>query len=304
MEKIILYYQYVSINNPTEIAAWQQSLCKKLNLLGRILIAHEGINGTVSGTQDAIEEYKHITKQHPLFTQLIFKQEDAPAHCFPRLQVTVKKHIVHFGAPTNNELTGTFISAHDAHQLMQQQPDDLLIFDARNACESRVGKLMNAITADIEHFRELPTYFDKYQELFANKRVLMYCTGGIRCHVATAYLQQKNSAKEIMQLEGGIINYVQQYPNGFFRGKNYVFDGRVTVKVTDDILATCDLCTTVCDDYTHCLNALCNKQFICCHACLERFENSCSFACYVLIQSKQTTRRLPFKKAVFADKQI
>ena len=111
----------------------------------------------------------------------------------------------------------------------------------------------------------------------------MYCTGGIRCERASAYLNLKGVAKQVYQIEGGIQRYIEQYPDGYFRGKNYVFDGRVTVKVNADILSTCELCSTTCDEYRNCLNASCNKHFICCQSCSIKYGNACSIQCQELL---------------------
>lgn len=301
MEKILLYYKYVTLEDPVSIANWQRSLGEQFGLMGRVLIAPEGINGTVSGPNAAIESYQQETTDHPLFADLIFKKESCPPHCFPRLQVTVKKNIVQFGTSISPNHAGIHISPAQAHLLMQEQPDDLLIFDARNAFESRIGAFEHAVKPPIEFFRDLPTYIDTHEEIFKNKRVLMYCTGGIRCELASAYLAQKNIAKEVMQLEDGIIAYAHQFPDGgFFHGKNYVFDARVAVPITDEILTTCDICTTqACDEYTHCLNASCNKQFICCITCKHMLENMCSTTCQTAVTTGSAHKRIPFKKASF-----
>ena len=120
----------------------------------------------------------------------------------------------------------------------------------------------------------------------------MYCTGGIRCERATAYLNTKGVAKQIFQLKGGIHRYAEQYPNGFFRGKNYVFDNRITTAVNNDILGACSICTITCDDYINCLNALCNKHFICCLACKEKLNSTCSSQCQLLSEKKAPQRPL------------
>ena len=149
---------------------------------------------------------------------------------------------------------------------------------------------------DINHFRELPEYIDTHLDQFKDKQVLMYCTGGIRCERASAYLKSKNIAKQVYQIEGGIHRYVEQYPDGFFRGKNYVFDNRITLKVTDDILGTCLICTTLCDNYTNCLNAKCNKHFICCDPCLNKLNNTCNTVCHDFVGHNKVNKRPTLKK--------
>ena len=172
-----------------------------------------------------------------------------------------------------------------------------MILDARNNYEWVIGKFENAITPPIENFRDLPEYLEQNLDQFKDKQVLMYCTGGIRCERASAYLNEKNVAKKVYQLQGGIHRYVEQYPDGFFRGKNYVFDGRISVKINDDILASCTICNVACDDYHNCLNALCNEHFIACIACVEKLANTCSEKCQILLAENKVQERPAFNKS-------
>ena len=119
----------------------------------------------------------------------------------------------------------------------------------------------------------------------------MYCTGGVRCERATAYLVQKNVAKKVYQIEGGIVRYIEKYPDGHFRGKNYVFDDRITVRANADILSKCLHCDTMSDDYTNCLNAKCNLHYTSCEPCKIRLDNSCSENCRILVTTNQTVLR-------------
>lgn len=306
MGTIILFYKYISIPDPQAIMDWQRTLCKKLGLTGRIILAHEGINGTLGGATQAIEDYKVAMDAHPLFGSIDFKQAPGNADCFPKLRIVVKPEIVYLGLDPNKVTPadgGIHLKPAQAHELIKQNPDDLLIFDARNRLESRVGTFVGAVTPDIAHFRDLPTYIDNNLEQFKDKQVLMFCTGGIRCERASAYVALKGVAKKVYQIEGGIHRYIEQYPDGYFRGKNYVFDGRVTVKVNDDILGTCDLCAQPCDDFSNCLNASCNKHFIGCQSCITAFENSCSKQCHELLATHQVKKRPPFKKITQPNKE-
>lgn len=299
MGSILLYYKYVDITYPEQIRKWQMHLCKALELTGRIIIAHEGINGTVGGTQEAIEQYIHIMRAHPLFNDIDFKHNEGSSAYFPRLRIVVKTEITHLGLDPRTVRAqdgGQHLTPSHVHALLQQHPKNLLIFDGRNAYESRIGKFTGAHTPEINHFRELPGYIDAHPDLFKDKEVLMYCTGGIRCERASAYLKSKNIAQAVYQLQGGIVRYTQEFPDGFFRGKNYVFDGRIAVKVTDDILATCTACHIPCDEYTNCINAVCNKQFIVCKQCIHILHNCCSSDCVSLVHSKQVTVRTKPKK--------
>ena len=297
MNKIILFYKYINIEYPKQIMKWQREICQNLNILGRILISHEGINGTLGGSIESLEEYKKIMSAHELFNAIDFKESDGGPECFPRLSVKVRNEAVSLGIPYD-QLTprnaGQHLKPHETHQLLTENPEDLIILDARNDYEWAIGRFKNAITPNIENFRDLPEYLDKNIEQFKDKQVLMYCTGGIRCERASAYLNEKNVAKKVYQMEGGIHRYVEQYPDGYFRGKNYVFDGRVSVRINEDILSSCALCAKPCDDYYNCFNATCNKHFICCAECVATYENTCGQTCQTLIKEKKVNSRPAF----------
>ncbi|MGE0206629.1 MAG: rhodanese-related sulfurtransferase [Candidatus Babeliales bacterium] len=299
MNKIILFYKYIEIKNPEALRDWQRELCEKLGLKGRILIAHEGINGTVGGALEAADQYVAIMKAHELFADVDYKESMANADCFPKLKVKVRPEVVRLGIDPR-ELTpehgGKHLTPEQTHELIAQKPEDLVILDARNAFEAKIGKFENAIVPDIETFREFPEYVEKNLDLFKDKQVLMYCTGGIRCERASALLKLKNVAKEVYQIEGGIHRYVEKFPDGFFRGKNYVFDGRIAMKVNNDVLSHCELCNEPCDEYTNCINAFCNKQFTACAPCLEKSGNTCSTDCQERVaQQEVVVRTLPAK---------
>jgi len=299
MNKIILFYKYVAIQYPKQIMKWQQEICKNLELVGRILISHEGINGTLGGSSENLDQYIHLMLTHELFSNIDFKKSDGGPECFPRLSVKVREEAVALGIPYD-KLTprngGQHLTPQETHQLITDNPQDLVILDTRNNYEWEIGRFENAVTPDIKNFRDLPQYLDENLDQFKDKQVLMYCTGGIRCERATAYLNEKNVAKKVYQIEGGIVRYAEQYPDGFFRGKNYVFDGRIAMKINDDILGSCTLCTQPCDDYYNCLNAACNKHFISCADCIQQYNKTCSQRCKTLIEENKTHARPEFNK--------
>lgn len=299
--KIILFYKYIDIVNPIAICDWQRELCQKLDLKGRILIAPEGINATVGGKPEQVDSYITAMRTHELFHDIDFKESFANGACFPKLKVKVRKEIVNLGIDTQKVRAcdgGKHITPQQAHELITNKTNDLVILDARNAFEARIGKFVDAIVPNIEYFRELPEYLDNNEDLFRNKKVLMYCTGGIRCERASAYLKSKNIAKEVYQINGGIHRYIEAYPDGYFRGKNYVFDGRVSVRVNDNILSQCEWCKKACDDYINCVNVKCNKHFILCIDCQQYMQNSCSQACFMLLYNNQVQQRsIPAKTA-------
>lgn len=228
MGKIIIFYKYVDIEDPQALVNGQRTLCEQLGLKGRVLIAPEGINATLGGTQEAVERYKEYMLKQPLFSDVDFKESAGEADHFPRLKVIVKKEIVCLRLDPQEvsaKDAGRHLTPEEVHALLEVAPDDLVILDTRNNYESRVGVFANALTPDINYFRELPDYIDKNLDKFKDKQVLMYCTAGVRCERATAYLKKKNVAKEVYHIKGGIARYVEAFPDGFFKGKNYVFDG-------------------------------------------------------------------------------
>ncbi len=300
MGKILLFYKYISIQYPKRILKWQQKVCLDLKLHGRILIGSEGINGTVGGQDWAIERYQAIMKEQDLFGDIDFKVSEGDASYFPRMEIKVRDEICKLGISAE-KLTvkdgGTHLTPKQVHELLSDKPEDLVILDARNNFESRIGTFTGSITPDISNFRDLPTFIDEHPELFKNKQVLMHCTGGVRCERATAYLKNKKIAKEVFQVEGGIVRYTEQYPDGFFRGKNYVFDRRVAVKVNDDILSACDVCVKPSNSYTNCINMQCNAHYISCDACIKKTSNTCSEQCASLAAQGKVKIRVPFQTA-------
>lgn len=294
MGKILLFYKYVHLEYPVRVQKWQKKICDELGLTGRIILAHEGINGTVGGETSAIDQYKQLMEASEWFSGIDFKENEGDARYFPKLQIKVKSEIVHLGVDPQKltvEQGGTHLTPEQTHTLIQNKPEDLIILDTRNTYETKIGKFVDAVIPEINNFREFPEYVDNNLELFKDKQVLMYCTGGIRCERATAYLNTKGIAKQVFQIEGGIVRYTEKYPDGFFRGKNYVFDNRIAVPITDDILATCTLCPNPSDDYHNCLNARCNKHFIACPACNVRLDGMCSETCLEIVTTGKAPRR-------------
>ena len=298
MGKILLFYMYTPIEYPKRFVKWQKKLCNDLHLTGRILIGHEGINGTLSGSEKNTDRYKNIMLAHESFKDIDFKESPGNTKSFPRLYVTTRDEIVHLGVDPNAITPkdgGIHLSPDEVHNLIQNNSDDLVIFDTRNEYEWRVGRFISkkakTLLPHIRYFRELPAYIDQHVDEFKDKQVLMYCTGGIRCERATTYLKTKNIAKKVYQIRGGIHRYVEQYPDGFFRGKNYVFDNRITVPINDDVLGACHLCKTACDTYENCMNAYCNLHFIACTSCTKKYNSCCSDTCKELIRKNLVKKR-------------
>lgn len=298
MEKILLFYKYIAIEDTHAIMRWQRELCGRLALKGRIILATEGINATLGGTQESVHAYKEAMTAHPFFGDIDFKESPGSADHFPRLAIKIKQEIVKMGinpALLSARDAGKHLTVHEAHARISQKTENTVLLDGRNSYESRIGTFTGAITPPIKNFRDFPDYIQNNKELFDDKDVIMFCTGGIRCERASAYVKAHTTAKNVYQIEGGIHRYTDAYPDGHFRGKNYVFDARISMKITDEILSTCDFCTTPCDEYTNCINAQCNKQVLICPPCLPTVHNTCSSQCTQLVLAGLVTIRVIFR---------
>lgn len=282
--RILLFYKYVQIKDHEQFAADHLSFCKQLGVKGRILIAEEGINGTLSGTVEQTDMYMHSLRQDPRFEDIDFKIDEADGHAFPRLSVKPRKEIVSLKLEEDidpNELTGEYLSPKAFYEQMQR--DDVIVVDARNDYEYDIGHFRNAIRPDIKAFRELPQWVEQNLQQYKDKKILTYCTGGIRCEKFSGYLL-KQGFKDVAQLHGGIIKYGQDpdVKGKLFDGKCYVFDQRIAVPINQTenvIVGRCYHCGKPEDRYVNCANPECNLQHICCHECEQRYRRSCSDEC-------------------------
>lgn len=281
MYKVLLYYQYVTIENPEEFRDQHRALCEELNLKGRILVGKEGLNGTVAGLGEDTDKYKTALLKDERFKGIHFKEDDYEDMPFKKLKVKAREEIVALGVDgASPENAGKHLSPQEWHELAQQE--DVVILDARNNFEWEIGKFKNAILPDIDYFRDFPKWVKEHKAELQDKKVLMYCTGGIRCERASALLKEEG-LEDVYQLYGGIVNYGKEIPDGLWEGSCFVFDERTAVQVNDDahheVISTCMFCDTKTDQYHNCCNAECNKFILLCEDCRERSNNACSEEC-------------------------
>ncbi len=277
---ILLFYKYVPIENPRDFREEHILVCKEIGLRGRILVAQEGINGSVSGTQEQTEQYKSFIRSDSRFADIIFKEETGISNPFKKMAVKVKKEIVNFGVAVNLDNTGEHITPKEFLDIYNLN-DDVLIVDARNEYESHVGKFKGAITLPIQTFREFPK---KALEILGDKKdkkIVMYCTGGIRCEKASAYLKE-NGFKDVSQLNGGILTFGKEFPDSVWEGKCFVFDKRMTSSVNKEEkpVTHCELCDMPCDLYKNCANTNCDRYCTVCISCEQMFGGCCSQTCF------------------------
>lgn len=258
---VILFYKYVAIADPTAFAEQQRALCSTLRLKGRILIATEGINGTLAGPADEVNQYISALHVDPRFRDVQMKVSSGDADTFPKLVVKVRPEIVTLGAGPLTPEQHKQLSPAEWKRMMEEDPDVVLL-DVRNSFESAAGRFEGAVVCEIEHFRELPAYVAQLEPL-KEKKVLMYCTGGIRCEKASALLRSRGFER-VFQLHGGIVTYQEQFGNEGWQGECFVFDQRMTVRVDDGLvpIGRCAHTGRSTSRYVNCLHDPCHKLFI------------------------------------------
>lgn len=282
--RILLYYKFVPIEDPVAFAAEHLKFCKELGLKGRILVAEEGINGTVSGTVEQTQAYMDAMHRDPRFADMWFKTDESDKHAFKKIFVRPRKEIVTFRLDEDidpNELSGKRLSPKEFYEKMQE--DDVIILDGRNDYEYEIGHFRGAIRPDVKASREFPEWIRNNLSDNKDKTVLTYCTGGIRCEKLSGILL-KEGFKDVYQLEGGIVTYAKdpEVKGKLFDGKCYVFDERISVPINqeeDVIVAKCHHCGKPEDRYVNCANPWCNLQHVCCPECEEKHKRSCSKEC-------------------------
>lgn len=275
---ILLYYKYVKIEDPKTLMIEQRNLCIKLGLKGRIIVAHEGINGTVEGTDKNCKEYIAYMKSDARFADIHWKISEGTndGTAFPKLSVKVRPEIVslHLGEEADidpNETTGVHLKPDQLHE-WYKEGREFHIVDMRNGYELEVGKFEGTVFPELDNFRDLKKNLKKLEDL-KEKTVLTVCTGGVRCEKASGLLVREGF-KDVYQLDGGIVGYMEKYPGQDFKGSLYVFDKRITMHFEDEdkheIIGRCYKCKSPSENYVNCANLNCHDHFICCMNCIEK----------------------------------
>lgn len=280
----ISFYKYHLIENPQQFRDLFYQQLSALGVMGRIYVATEGINAQISVPTENFESLKTVIYGHDFLNGIRLNiAVDNRTHSFFKLAIKVKRKIVADGITDKTfDVTkiGKHLKAEEFNALTDRE--DVVIVDMRNHYESEVGHFENAILPDVDTFREQLPLVAKMLDDKKDKPVVMYCTGGIRCEKASAYMLHKGFS-EVYQLEGGIIEYARQVKakglTNKFHGKNFVFDERLSESISDDVIAKCHQCGAPFDLHTNCANVACNLLFIQCPACREKYDNCCSDEC-------------------------
>jgi UPF0176 protein len=285
MFKVILYYKFVSLD-PSRLEIFcrvHRTKCQQLGLSGRVFIAAEGINGTLAGPSEKIDAYKDYLCAQPGFEGTEFKEEVCDEIPFGRLSVRVRPEIVALKPaqpiPAEKIDGQGYLEPQQWRQALESG-EDFILLDVRNNYESRIGRFKGAVTPDVENFFDFPAWLEQAR-LDKEKKVLMYCTGGIRCEKFSVYMKA-SGFQNVYQLHGGIINYARQEGGRHFEGKCFVFDDRMAVPVNADEqepVGRCDISGVPCDTYINCANMDCNKLFLCSREAAIKMQGCCSEAC-------------------------
>ena len=284
----ISFYKYHHILNPQDFRDDLYQGLDSLNVLGRIYVALEGINAQISVKEENIDRFQNYIYSIAFLNQVrlnIAIQDDGKS--FFKLKILVRKKIVADGLDDSSfDVTnsGVHVNAKEFNALANDP--NTVIVDMRNHYESEVGHFKNAICPDVDTFRQELQVAEDLMKDQKDKNLVMYCTGGIRCEKASAWMKHQGF-KNVFQLDGGIIEYARQVKaqdlENKFIGKNFVFDERLGERISDDIIAICHQCGKSCDDHTNCKNDGCHLLFIQCEECSEKYNNCCSDECKEII---------------------
>lgn len=282
--QILLYYHYTTIEDPAAFVQEHLAFCKSLELKGRILVATEGINGTLSGTVEQTEAYMEAMRNNPLFDGIVFKVDESDRHVFKKIYVRHRPELVNLSLENDInplELTGRYVEPAQFYKEMQDE--NTVVLDARNTYEFDVGHFKGAIRPDVETFRDLPQWIQENREMLEGKRILTYCTGGVRCEKFSGWLVREGF-EDVGQLHGGIVSYGKDpvAKGQLWDGQCYVFDDRLTVpinQVEHNIVGRDYFTGEPCERYVNCSNPECNKQILCSEENEHKHLGACSDEC-------------------------
>ncbi|MBA3682098.1 MAG: rhodanese-related sulfurtransferase [Bacteroidetes bacterium] len=286
--KTISFYRYVSINDPQQLRDELFKTWSNWKCFGRIYIAHEGINAQMSVPLEHWDEFVSYVNAISYFKDVPFKHAvDGNGKSFYKLVIKVKEKVVADGISDPDfdpSKTGNYLNAVEFNKALEDP--NTIVVDMRNHYESEVGRFDGAFTPDADTFREeLPLVIDHLQGQ-EDKKILMYCTGGIRCEKASAYFKHKGF-KDVNHLQGGIIQYAKEVKeqglDSKFKGINFVFDERIGERITNDVLSECHQCSAPCDTHVNCKNDDCHLLFIQCADCTEKMKGCCTPECVSII---------------------
>lgn len=285
--RVLLYYKYVTIDEPEQFRNEHKQFCDDLGLKGRILISEEGLNGTVSGTIEQTDKYMEALRSDERFEDINFKIDEADEHAFKKMHVRYRPEIVSLKLNEEdvdpNQISGKHLEPEEFRDALLDE--DTIVLDARNDYEYDLGHFRGAVRPNIRNFRELPEWIQENKEKFMDKKIVTYCTGGIRCEKLTGWLL-KEGFEDVGQLKNGIHNYGTdpETQGELWDGKMYVFDERISVDINrkeKTVIARDWFDGKPCERYINCGNPYCNRQIISSEENEHKYLRGCTHECRV-----------------------
>lgn len=304
----LAYYKFTPIEDPKIEVRKHKIFFEGRDVTTRIYLSEEGINGQMSGQMADVESYMAWMKEDPRFADMVFKIHEVPENVFPRVTVKYRPQLVALNEKADPTEGGQHVSPGEWKEMIES--GEYLLLDVRNDYEWEIGHFEGATLPPLKNFREFPEYAQKLSEEVdpSKTKVMMYCTGGIRCELYSAMLK-KRGFESVYQLDGGVINYGQKEGNKHWRGKLFVFDDRLAVDIDgeeSEPIATCCHCKLPCDTYYNCANMDCNNLFISCPSCTEVYKGCCDHPCTEAPRLRPYERlggNKPFRKKHLVDSQ-
>lgn len=302
---VLAFYIFTPIADPAEEVRKHHEFFATRDIRSRIYISKEGINAQMSAEKTHALEYIDWLKSDERFKDVDVKIHFSSEHVFPRATVKVKKQLVALDRTVDPKEGGIHLSAEEWKQMLEENREDTILIDVRNDYEWVIGHFEGALKPQLDTFRKFPEYVDKLKEEYDPKKtkVMMYCTGGIRCELYSA-LMKKEGFDTVYQLDGGVIKYGQKQGSDKWKGKLFVFDDRLAVPIAEDgkeeIISHCRHCGTPSDVYYNCANMDCNELFLSCPKCAEEHKGCCNKECECAPRlrpfQKEADRPKPFRK--------
>lgn len=299
---ILAYYHFADVKDPALFVKEHKKFFENRDVKGRLYISKEGINGQMSGSKKDCEDYMTWLKSRPGFEEVFFKVDPSDENIFFKMTVKVREQLVAFDQKVNLKNRSKHLSPQDWKSHLEGDEDYVLI-DVRNDYESKIGHFKGAVLPQCSSFREFGDFTEKEiienEKVPKDKKILMYCTAGIRCEYYSAYMKEKGY-QNIYQLEGGVVNYAHEVGDDHWEGKLFVFDDRLVHPLSEQekCISKCKHCESPADTYYNCANMDCNFLFTCCKNCLKENAGCCCDECIQAQRVRPVTHlsNKPFRK--------
>lgn len=301
---VLAFYKFVPIERPEEEVAKHKAFFWGKDVTCRIYLGAQGINGQMSAVEEDAKSYIEWLHSDRRFKDVVFKIHYYHEQVFPRVTVKVRSQIVALDAVVDIEKTGEHVSSSEWRKMIEERDEDTLILDVRNDYEWELGHFEGAELPKLKTFREFPQYAKELSKTRDTKatKVMMYCTGGIRCELYSALLKQEGFEK-VYQLNGGVIQYGLEEGSKKWDGKLFVFDDRLSIPLNEqdqgNVISKCRHCGTLSDLYYNCSNMDCNELFISCLPCAEKMQGCCCNVCETAPRVRpfqKTNKPKPFRR--------